>query len=196
MNEVVLGPVWLMQPIPYFGEELKGDWICEPKYDGWRIQLIKCSNGEIKIFGRRLEKNPDWTKKLGYVAEKLEKILPSGTILDAELCSDKGRRFIPSLFCSTPKAKPQIFVFDIIYLNNEFLGNKELSERKQILKKEINFEEPFYYTEFEMLKNINEALKNAIKQNHEGIVVKKLKSLYIISKDAPTATADWRKIKA
>jgi len=195
MREVVLGPVWLMQPIPYFGEELEGDWICEPKYDGWRIQLIKCSNDEIKIFGRRLEKNPDWTKKLYYLAGKLKKILPSGTILDAELCSDNGRRFIPSLFCPNPKAKPQIFVFDIIYLNNEFLGNKKLSERKQILKKEINFEEPFYYTEFEPLKDINEALKNAIKQNHEGIIVKKLKSLYIISKDAPTATADWRKIK-
>jgi ATP-dependent DNA ligase len=191
----VLGPVWLMQPIPYFGEKLEGEWIFEPKYDGWRIQFIKCSNGEIKIFGRRLEKNPDWTQKLSYLLEKINKILPNGSILDAELCSDKGRRFIPSLFSSTPKVKPKIFVFDVIYLNNEFLGNKKLEERKSILKKEICFEEPFYYAEFDLLRDINKSLKIALEQGHEGIVIKKLGSFYIISKDAPTATADWRKIK-
>ena len=192
---VVSGPVWLMQPIPYFGEQLEGAWIYEPKYDGWRMQLIKYSNGEPKIFGRRLEKNPDWTRKLNYITEKLEKFLPVGTILDAELCSNKGRRFIPSLFCPNPKAKPQIFVFDIIYLNNEFLGNRELWERKQILKEEIKFEPPFYYTEFKQLKNISSALRNALEQSHEGIVVKKLESFYFISEEAPTPTADWRKIK-
>ena len=197
---VVLGPIWLMQPIPYFGEELDGDWLYEPKYDGWRMQLIKCSSGEVKIFGRRLEKNPDWTEKLSYLVEKIGKILPSGSILDAELCSDKGRRFIPSLFCSKPKAKPKIFVFDIIYLNNEFVGNKHLRDRKNILKKEIKLGEPFYWTEFRMIKNtndINKALQDTVRrnQNCEGIVIKKLESLYIISKDAPTATPDWRKIK-
>lgn len=37
------GPIWLMQPIPYFGEKIKGEWIIEPKIDGWRMQLIKYS---------------------------------------------------------------------------------------------------------------------------------------------------------
>jgi len=31
---MVIGPVWLMQPIPYFGEKIKGEWIYEPKIDG------------------------------------------------------------------------------------------------------------------------------------------------------------------
>jgi len=29
-----------MQPIPYFGEEFKGDWIVERKIDGWRLQVM------------------------------------------------------------------------------------------------------------------------------------------------------------
>jgi len=46
MSKIVLkGPVWLMQPIPYFGEEFKGDWIVEPKIDGWRLQVIKSAGG-------------------------------------------------------------------------------------------------------------------------------------------------------
>ncbi len=48
MSRIVLkGPVWLMQPIPYFGEEFKGDWIVEPKIDGWRLQVIKSAGGEL-----------------------------------------------------------------------------------------------------------------------------------------------------
>lgn len=50
------GPIFLMQPIPYFGENLKGNWIVEPKIDGWRLQIIKYSNGKIEYWGRRLEK--------------------------------------------------------------------------------------------------------------------------------------------
>ncbi len=48
MSKIVLeGPVWLMQPIPYFGEEFKGDWIVERKIDGWRLQVIKSAGGEL-----------------------------------------------------------------------------------------------------------------------------------------------------
>lgn len=85
------GPVWLMQPIPYFGESLKGTWIGEPKIDGWRLQIIRYSNGKVELWGRRLEKNPNWTEKLKSLVEKAEKILPPGTLLDTELYSTGGR---------------------------------------------------------------------------------------------------------
>lgn len=91
-----------MQPIPYFGEELRGEWVYEEKIDGWRLQIIKL-NGEIKFFGRRLDKNPDWTDKLIVPKEGIGRILPEETILDAELYSDRGRRYIPSLFTKNKK---------------------------------------------------------------------------------------------
>lgn len=52
-----------MQPIQYFGEKLEGEWIVEPKIDGWRLEIIKVK-GKVYFYGRRLEKNPDWSDKL------------------------------------------------------------------------------------------------------------------------------------
>ncbi|MCM8784549.1 MAG: hypothetical protein NC818_07310 [Candidatus Omnitrophica bacterium] len=187
-------PVWLMQPIPYFGEKLKGKWIYEPKLDGWRIEIIKCSDGKIKFFGRRLEKNPDWTEDLKYIAEKIEGKIPKGTILDGELYSSKGRRFIPSLFSKKQKVEPIIGIFDVIYLGEKFLGNLPLSERKYILSK-IKLEKPFYHIKFYPLVDIKKALKRFLREGYEGIVIKKLNSLYKISKEGPVATENWRKIK-
>lgn len=187
-------PIWLMQPIPYFGEKLKGSWIYEPKLDGWRMQIIKTSSGEIKFFGRKLNKNPDWTEKLSYLIEKIKDKIPNGTILDSELYTDKGRRFIPSLFSKKPKVEPIVKIFDIVYWEGEFLGNLSLAKRKNILSK-IKFERPFYKIEFYQLKDIKRALKRFLKEGYEGIVIKSLNSAYRISKDGPIATENWRKIK-
>lgn len=184
------GPIWLMQPIPYFGEKLKGDWIIEPKIDGWRIQIMKYIDTRVECWGRRLDKKPDWSDKLDFLT-KATKNLPNGTLLDCELFSSGGRRFIPSLFANTKKAKPIIYVFDVIYYNNVFVGNLSLKQRKTIvarlpLKSPMR---PVKYTKY------NGKLELKTKQVHEGIVLKNLDSKYNIGKDAPLATMDWRKIK-
>ena len=108
------GPVWLMQPIPYWGEKLQGDWIYEPKIDGWRLQVIKYQDGRVEFWGRRLERSPNWTAKLSYLIPAFRK-LPNGSLVDAELYSTGGRRFIPSLFAHKRKVDPIIYVFDVIF---------------------------------------------------------------------------------
>jgi ATP-dependent DNA ligase len=184
------GPIWLMQPIPYFGEKLKGDWIIEPKIDGWRMQLIKDANGKVECWGRRLDRKPDWSDKLGFI-QKATSNLPGGILLDCELFSSGGRRFIPSLFADTKKVKPIIFVFDIIYYNNIFVGDLTLKQRKTILER-LFLKLPLRLVKY---TKYNGELEPKIKQEHEGVVLKKLDSKYNIGKDAPLATMDWRKIK-
>ncbi|MDL1956362.1 MAG: hypothetical protein LWW95_04845 [Candidatus Desulfofervidus auxilii] len=189
------GPIWLMQPIPYFGEKLNlKEWIWEPKIDGWRMQIIKYENNKIEFYGRRLETNPNWTKKLNYLINIANQFLPNYTLLDAELYSSGGRRFIPSLFAQQPKAEPIIFVFDIIFLEKEFLGNLPLLERRKLLKK-IKFKKPFYIIKQNKIKELPIALKESLLQGNEGIVIKQIYSKYQISKDGPIATEWWRKIK-
>ena len=95
-----------MQPIPYFGESIGDGWIWEPKIDGWRMQLIRFGDGRVEVWGRRLEREPNWTKKLPSLVEAGERDLPPGTLLDCELSTKKGRRFIPSLFAKHKKLKP------------------------------------------------------------------------------------------
>lgn len=186
----LFGPVWLMQPIPYFGEELKGNWIYEEKIDGWRMQVIRYED-KVEFWGRRLEKNPNWTQKLSYLENLVLKILPKNTLLDCELYSDKGRSGIPSVMAKNKNVKPIIYVFDVIFFEGEFVGNKKLQERKNILK-EIKFVEPFYLLEYKNFINID---KIETKTAAEGVVLKEINSLYQIGKEAPVATEFWRKIK-
>ena len=188
-----LKPVWLMQPIPYMGETLEGDWIVEPKVDGWRLQILK-ANGKIQFWGRRLEKNPNWTDKLNYLSDFLRHI-PDNTILDAELYSEKGRRFIPSLFKKNPNVRPVIMVFDVLYLNGEKVFMLPLKDRKLFLEN-LNLKEPFYLMPYKKLVNdVKTHLLEEKKKGHEGIVLKMLYSPYEIGKDGPIATIFWRKVK-
>ncbi|MEO0091851.1 MAG: hypothetical protein ABIK61_03970 [candidate division WOR-3 bacterium] len=184
------GPVWLMQPIPYFGERLKGQWIIEPKIDGWRMQIIKYLDGKVECWGRRLEKRPNWSSKLHFI-EKAVTGIPYGTLLDCELFSSGGRRFIPSLFAKKPKAKPIIYVFDIIYYKNKFVGNFSLKTRKQILKR-LLLKPPLNLIEY---KKFNGKIESKVISKQEGVVLKELNSKYQIGKDGPLATLNWRKLK-
>lgn len=188
-----LKPVWLMQPIPYFGEKLQGNWIYKPKIDGWRLEIIKDSN-DVKFWGRRLERNPNWTEKLKAIPKESLKDIPEGTVLDSELYTDRGRRFIPSLFTDNQKAKPVVFIFDMIFYKGNFTGNLPLKERKEILKS-IKFKKPFYIIKFKKIKNLEEHLREAVNKGFEGIVIKELDSPYVTGKDSPMATQYWRKIK-
>lgn len=184
-----------MQPIPYFGEELEGEWIWEPKVDGWRMQVLKYDDGRVGIWGRRLERHPDWTPRLPYLVECASKILPPGTLLDSELSHPQGRRYIPSLFTSKGSKDAQILVFDIVFLEGEFIGNLPLNQRKELLLS-LKLTPPFFILPFKPIQNLPKHLQEAIEEGHEGIVIKNLSSTYIVGKEAPIATENWRKIKA
>jgi len=53
-------------------------------------KLLNMENGKIEYWGRRLEKNPNWTENLKFLDKFLENV-PPGTLLDCELYSTKGR---------------------------------------------------------------------------------------------------------
>lgn len=187
------GPVWLMQPIPYFGEQLTGKWLFEPKIDGWRLQILHHAHGHTECWGRRLENKPNWSHKLPIVT-KAAQMLPEGTLIDCELSSTGGRRFIPSLFAKKPKVKPIVYIFDVIFLANKNISKRMLKKRKQMLS-ELQLTQPLIPVIGQPLHNIKASMQEAIAHGHEGIVIKKLNSPYLIGKDAPIATENWRKVK-
>lgn len=191
---MVNGPVWLMQPIPYFGERITEEWIYEPKIDGWRMQILRYKNGRVECWGRRLERKPNWSEKLKKIVKMAEKRLPKGVLIDCELFSSDGRRFIPSLFAKKPKVKPIIYVFDIIFFKDSDVTTLKLHERKKILK-ELNLKAPFYFLSGKKLVNIKEDYKRVVKSGSEGIVIKKIDAPYLVGKESPIATHYWRKIK-
>lgn len=188
------GPIWPMQPIPYFGEKLKGGWIFEPKIDGWRLQLIRLQDGRAELWGRRLERRPNWTERLSQIAKEVKELFPCGILLDCELYTEKGRRFISSVFAAKPKVQPIVYIFDVVFYENRFVGSLPLRRRLEILKK-LKLGSPFHLLDHEPLGDLGQALESAVKKGHEGIVIKRLNSPYQISKDGPIAAENWRKIK-
>jgi len=168
-GEHLKGPVWLMQPIPYLGGELEGEWNWEPKIDGWRIQFIRYSDEKAECWGRRLERRPNWTEKLTAITSIAQEILPPSTLVDAELTSDRGRRFIPSLFARESKAKPLIYLFDILFYKGVYLAGLPLKERRSYLKR-LRLKEPFSLLPTFPLTSLEEALREALSKGHEGIV--------------------------
>ncbi len=186
-----------MQPIPYFGDPLEGDWIFEPKIDGWRLQIVSYNSSRVEFWGRRLEKKPNWTERLHYLVEKIKKIIPPGTLLDGELYSEKGRRFIPSLFSPHPKVNPRVYIFDVIFWEEEFMGDRPLKERRKILGR-LLLPPPFHILEYAFLpsdRDILQLTREIKERGMEGVVVKKWDSLYKIIPEGPVVCADWKKIK-
>ena len=183
-----------MQPIPYFGEKIHGSWIYEPKIDGWRMQIISYKNGKIECWGRRLERKPNWSQKLQYLIQELKNIMPAETILDCELYSSGGRRFIPSLFAKNPKAKPIVHIFDTVYFKGMNISKMTLKQRKNMLTR-LHLMPPFFLVTGKKLTNIERNYVSEVKEGHEGIIIKKLNSPYLIGKESPIATHWWRKIK-
>lgn len=188
------GPVWLMQPIPYFNEPLEGEWVWEPKMDGWRLQILRYPDGHLEAWGRRLEKKPNWSARLLPLFKKGSENIPHGTLLDAELCAEGGRRFIPSVLAGKKEVRPLIFIFDVLYYDGEFWGNHTLRERKALLHK-IALGPPLYPLAFFPLISVEKAYAQARQAGHEGIILKHLNSAYQIGQEAPLATPHWRKVK-
>ncbi len=166
----------------------------ESKIDGWRMQIIHHDDGRLEFWGRRLEQKPNWTEKLTSLIPAAKKIMPGGTLLDAELCSDRGRRFMPSLFARKPKAKPIVYIFDVIYFKGKFVGDQPLTKRKKILD-QLEYAESFQPVAYKKLTDLKQEYKRATRLGNEGIVIKKFDSRYQVGKEAPIATQDWRKIK-
>ncbi|UCG30092.1 MAG: hypothetical protein JSV53_11430, partial [candidate division WOR-3 bacterium] len=93
-----------------------------------------------------------------------------------------------------PKVDPVVYVFDMIYFEGTNLSKKTLKQRKTLLCR-IQFEPPFYRLPGEGLTDMKRNYASELKKGHEGIVIKKLNSPYLLGTESPIATQNWRKIK-
>lgn len=182
-------------------EEHGGRTALEYKLDGARIQ-IHMSKGDVRIFSRRLT---DVTKSLPEVVSLVRKeISAREAILEGEVIAVSGdgkpmpfqhlmRRFkrvyeIDKIAKSIPV---KLFLFDALYIDGENLINLPYDERRRKLR-EIVGNIPL--TEQIVTSDLSEAksfLKKAVDEGHEGLMAKRLSSLYL-----PGARGKhWFKIK-
>lgn len=160
----------------------------EYKLDGARIQ-IHLSNGEVKIFSRRLT---DVTKSLPEIVDQIRsEVKAREAVLEGEVIavSENGkpmpfqhlmRRFkrvyrINEIAKSIPM---KLYLFDILYVDGESLIKKPYIERRDRLKEVAG---NISLTKQIITNDLNEAelfLRMAVNEGHEGLMAKRPDSPY------------------
>ena len=167
---------------------------CEYKYDGFRGQ-IHFYNNKTEIFSRNLENMTEtYPDIVEYVnnfqkesQEKNNEQSINSFIIDCEMVAfdTKNNKILPFQQLTTRSRKNVdintitihvcMFVFDILYLNNEILINKTLRERREILYK--TFKENEYIQFAKHLNSDNQEeietfMTNSIDSGCEGLIIK------------------------
>lgn len=170
-------------------EEHGGKTALEYKLDGARVQ-IHMSNGEVKIFSRRLT---DVTKSLPEVVSLVrDEVRAREVILEGEVIAvgedskpmpfqHLMRRFkrVHEIDKTARSIPVELYLFDILYLDGESMVRRQYVERREILR-DISGSIPL--TKQMITGSLSEAeafLKAAIEEGHEGLMAKRLDSPYM-----------------
>lgn len=169
-------------------KEHGGKTALEYKLDGARIQIHK-SGSDVKVFSRRLT---DVTDSLPEVVHLVcEQVKAREAILEGEVIAI-GEDGTPMLFQHlmrrfrrvhdveemTKQIPVKLYLFDLLYADGQSLIDEPYVERRRKLK-EISGS--IQLTKQMVTSNLQEAenfLNEALKEGHEGLVVKKLDSQY------------------
>lgn len=178
---------------PFDSEE----YIYEVKWDGFRCLSFL---GDTTVLQSR--NNLDFTRKFPEL-ERLHRFAEKPVIVDGEIViMDKG---VPSFYelqkrgwskdksaiAKAAREKPATYVvFDILYAGDEKLIGLPFSQRKEILREMIEPGDRIYISEGIPKQGV-EFYRACVDQNLEGIVAKKLDSVYLPGKRSP----HWKKIK-
>ncbi len=179
-----------------------GETAFEYKYDGARVQIHEL-NGEVRVFSRRLT---DVTQSLPETVEAVKRNVNAGeVILEGEVIAvdDAGfpipfqhlmRRFkrVHGVRFMAEKIPVKLYLFDILYLNGKSLISLPYVQRRQILAENAG-EIPLSTQIVTAMKGEAEKfLAEALGAGHEGLMAKKLDSLYTPG----TRGKRWLKIKS
>ncbi len=173
----------------------------EYKYDGARVQIHK-KNGAVRIFSRRLT---DVTESLPDIVETVKQNIQADTaIVEGEVIAlDSAgypiafqhlmRRFKRTREVSGMQEKIPLtlYLFDILFLNDESLIAKPYTQRRQILAQTAGKIALSNQTVTEQPAQAEGFFKEAIAAGHEGLMAKKPDSPYTPGRRGKR----WLKIK-
>lgn len=175
-----------------------------PKYDGFRVQIHK-NGDDVHMYSRNLE---DMTHMFPELIEGARKQIKAKTaILDTEALAynSESEEFLPFQETTKRRRKHNIeemaqslplraFVFDLLYVDGKSLIDTPLLERMDILNKLITSDDILIPAPGRILHKPEELqlmLDDSISKGLEGVVVKRVDSLY----EAGGRNFNWIKLK-
>jgi DNA ligase-1 len=169
----------------------------EWKLDGVRIQVHR-SGEEVKAFTRNLN---DVTDRLDDVVRIVLGFSATRLVLDGEVMSlavdGTPRPFVETMsrFGTEGRAEetdPVVpFFFDVLHVDGIDLIDQPLADRQDVLDRVVPAEYLVPRTVTDQPAEAQRVLEEARRQGHEGIMVKRLDSLY----EAGRRGATWLKVK-
>ncbi len=174
------------------------------KWDGFRVQIHKDGN-DVRMFSRNLE---DMTHMFPELIEgTLKQVKAKTAILDTEALAyqPESEEFLPFQETTKRRRKHNItevakklplkaFVFDILYVNEKSLIDTPLLQRIDILKKVVERDDILVPSPGAIVSDPSKLqlmLDDAISKGLEGVVVKRVDSLY----EAGGRNFNWVKLK-
>lgn len=181
-----------------------------PKYDGFRVQIHKNGN-HVSMYSRNLE---DMTHMFPEIIKgTLKQVRAKTAILDSEALAyqPESEEFLPFQETTKRRRKHNIevvakqlplkaFVFDILYVNGKSLLDTPLHERMKILKQTVRQSSgqasedvliPAFGAILDKPEKLQILLDDSISKGLEGVVVKRVDSLY----EAGGRNFNWVKLK-
>lgn len=167
-------------------------WIAQVKWDGVRV-LTYYDGNEVKLFNRKLNERTFHYPELANLSEycSAKSIILDGEIIALkngkpsfyEVMKRDGIKKIGNVKAAQKKVPITYMIFDILYLNDEWVTSHPLSERQKMLTDTIMPTDYVYLVDnFDDGKALYEVMKS---QDMEGIIIKDLTSTYLINgKDA------------
>lgn len=173
------------------------DWVFERKLDGERVVAYVEEDGSVRLMSRNgkclNDTYPD-------IAEALGKYAAKGLVLDGEMAAfdEDGvsdfQRLQPRMQASGPEeaarqVKVFYYVFDCMHADGHDLSNVPLKDRKSLLRKAVEWEDPLRFTEHRIADSLD-YYEQACDKGWEGLIAKKADAGYTHGR-----SANWLKFK-
>ncbi|HET8894677.1 MAG TPA: DNA ligase D [Gaiellaceae bacterium] len=166
-----------------------GDWLYEPKWDGYRA-LGYVRSGEARLVSRN---GNDLTARFPDVARKLAHAVRSpDCVVDGEVCAldEQGRASFSAMQQGKPGTAFVYELFDVLEIDGARLVDLPLTERRERLEQLLDARDPS--VQLSGVFDDGEALLEvAMERGLEGVMAKKPDSRYYEGR----RTRDWLKIK-
>jgi bifunctional non-homologous end joining protein LigD len=168
------------------------DWIHEPKWDGYRFQVVKNGRG-VRLNSRS---GAEYTDRLPGMAEAFADLPTQAAILDGELCLiDAGAanfyRLMREMRTNSPdEAQLMFLAFDLLHQDGVDLRGLAMSERKRDLDRLCQKSKVPYLRQVEAFPDGAVLFDYCNRFGFEGIVSKKRSSRY-----SSGPSRSWVKVK-
>ena len=193
-----LKPIKPFEPVRANKIPIGGDWIAQIKWDG--VRMLTYYDGQVvKLYNRKLnEKTVQYPELLAIEKYcRAESVILDGELVALEhgtpsfhkIMKRDSKRIVREIERLSANIPIYYMIFDVLYLNAEWVINKPLAERLQILQEIIIPTEHIQLVQsFVDGEKVFEAVQS---RGMEGIVCKDLTKAYLLDKKDDR----WVKIK-